>query len=251
MSLILSFIVIPVATFAFLYLVIGPIMVRLTNRQCANPDFKPCGLGELPGEVSALFNETTGRLREEGFEPISCLWLPDHVPMVTCYALLLKNPHLHDLGLGIAIHTTTGMKLHYVAFCSEFYDHTEITTNNCTEPGVFRKAPDKKLFSFPEIRDARHLYRAHRRLIERHAPGVESFLPCEGNEVLQVAHSITKELREQAEFGLLYLDAKRDLYRPTWKGAALMTWQLVPPVRAIRRARLRSSARRLQSELAV
>jgi hypothetical protein len=62
MSLTFSLIVVPLASLAFAHLVLGPIAVRLTNRQCANPDFKPCGLGELPGEVSALFNETTGRL---------------------------------------------------------------------------------------------------------------------------------------------------------------------------------------------
>jgi hypothetical protein len=36
--------------------------------------------------------------------------------------------------------------------------------------------------------------------------------------------------------GYYYLDEARDIYRPTWKGAVLMTWRLLWPIRPLYRA---------------
>jgi hypothetical protein len=54
-----------------------------------------------------------------------------------------------------------------------------------------------------------------------------------------VAREMARDNVHQARAGYWYLDPRDGRYRPTWRGAALMTWKLAWPVGAIRRARRR------------
>ena len=49
----------------------------------------------------------------------------------------------------------------------------------------------------------------------------------------------------QVQIGWLYRDAAAGAYRPTWKGAFLMTWGQLWPMKAIREAGLRARERRI------
>ena len=61
----------------------------------------------------------------------------------------------------------------------------------------------------------------------------------EGQAEPYLCSVIVESYEEQVGFGWLYLDSAAGVYRPTWKGAFLMTWGLLWPVLAIRKALLR------------
>ena len=63
--------------------------------------------------------------------------------------------------------------------------------------------------------------------------------------------AVLREMGAQREAGYVYVDPGTGAYRPTWKGAALMTWRLLWPMKTIARARLRRRASALVAALNV
>jgi uncharacterized protein DUF4253 len=58
-----------------------------------------------------------------------------------------------------------------------------------------------------------------------------------------------RELEEQVEAGMWWRDDVEQVFRPTFVGAWVMSWKLLPPFRAIRTARLRRQAAAVLKEL--
>jgi hypothetical protein len=78
--------------------------------------------------------------------------------------------------------------------------------------------------------------------------GVYGYLPPEGDEIHALSTSFTKTLMRQVEFGYLYLDEAANVFRPTVKGAILMTWKIAWPTGMIKRALIRRKARQLMNQ---
>ena len=89
----------------------------------------------------------------------------------------------------------------------------------------------------------------HRAALEDFAPGRKGTLPAPGEERSKLAESMTKELTAAADAGHMYLDHASDVYRPTWKGAFLMTWKCILPGTAILRARMRRKVAPILSQV--
>lgn len=100
-----------------------------------------------------------------------------------------------------------------------------------------------KMFKFPEITNPHLLYQVHRRLCNNLAAGVERVPWTDGMEVFRLSYGAVKEVRKQAEFGYYYLDEQKDKFRPTWKGAYVMTCGLAWPIGSLRKMRMKSRAR--------
>jgi hypothetical protein len=95
------------------------------------------------------------------------------------------------------------------------------------------------------MEDARELYRAHTDVVAHLGPRSEPIVPLEGDPAAYQCAYTNRERARFKECGYFYLDPEADCYRPTWKGAVLLTWKLLWPVSAIRRARIRRHAEAL------
>jgi hypothetical protein len=60
---------------------------------------------------------------------------------------------------------------------------------------------------------------------------------------------LVREMEQQVPLGYFWLDRTANAYRPTWKGAAMMCWKLLPPMSTLRHARIRRRAAQLLAEL--
>jgi hypothetical protein len=237
----------------------GPVLIRLTMRQAAEPDLQTFEPNDpiLPREVAGHFRRVTEALKPTGFEVVQGMALPNQTPRVQALVLLLVHRANKDAALATAIYAQTpeGTKLQtaYVEIVSRFQDESAVQTNNTEQLGAFPKRPKFTTTRLPMIRKADRLYRLHQALEKRHGSKERKILRVEdefrGDAVAYLSRAMVEELEAQIETGYMYLSQNEGLYRPTWKGAFLMTWALLWPFSAMRRWLRDREAQRLLREL--
>jgi hypothetical protein len=224
----------------------------------AEPEVVPFDLDHpsLPSEVADYFQMVTDRLGPDGFERVAGLALPRQAPGVRAIALLLANRKAKDIAVATAMYANRAgappRRTFYLELVSQFQDGTVVHTNNAEALAVFGPRPTHTPGRFPMVQDARQLYRLHRELVARSATSAKKFRLDEefhGDAAAAMAVSMIEEMEAQLGTGYLYLSPAEKMYRPTAKGAFLMAWKLLWPMKTILRARRDRTARRLQAEL--
>jgi hypothetical protein len=114
----------------------GPLLIKFTFVQSAEPEFEPLSLKSrsVPRAVVEHFHEVTAELEPEGFEVVEALNMPYQVPNVKAMLLLFSHRKNKDASLATAIYAQapggTTLKTIYVEFVSRFRDGSLIQTNN-------------------------------------------------------------------------------------------------------------------------
>jgi hypothetical protein len=236
----------------------GPLLIHRTLKMAAEPRLIPFALDHpsLPPEVARDFDTVTEQLRPAGFEPVAGLALPGQVPNVRSILLLLANRPARDAALASVMYadnpTGPPRRVSYVEFVSAFRDGTVVLTNNAPQRGTFGPRPTHTVVRFPAVQEADALYRLHQALVERHPGGIKRLRLDEefgGDAQAWMAASMGEEMEAQHKTGYLYLSQQEQVYRPTLKGAFLMTWKLMWPATAIRRRRDERQAAQFLAEL--
>ena len=231
--------------------IIGPILVHSRQKQPARPEFTSFDPSELDPDIADYFSRSVSAIQDEGFEFLGYTsWsIQDRQRM---YFGLLIHREAGDMGMVVYItsgHDKHPVETRYVEFAAEFTVAREINTNNSTQIEVFKKLPERMVFRFPHILSPHQLYLLHRRLKGTYAAAWAPLPPPHGREIQAVHNSIAKEYEKQVRAGYFYLDREEGVYRPTWKGAFLMTWKLIWPFTLFRNILVRRRANRLINEL--
>jgi hypothetical protein len=244
-----------------------PVLIRLSLKQSAQPQAIPFPLDhpDLPKEVGHRFQTVVDQLRPAGFEPVTGLALPNPGSSARAIVLVLVNRPARDsayatvtyAGTAAAAGTDGSAPPPVRTFCVEIVSRFRSgpvlhTANGTSELSVFAPRPMHTMNRFPQVQDAGQLYRLHQALVARSGLYDKVFRLDEefhGDAAAAVAAFMTEELEDQVGTGYMYLSAAEKLYRPTWKGAFLMTWKLLWPIKAVRHAARDRRARRLLAEL--
>jgi hypothetical protein len=237
----------------------GPILIRFTMRQAAEPELHAFDPSDplLPLQVAVHFRRVRAALEPAGFEVVEGLALPDQTPRVKAVLLLLVHRLNKDVAVATAIYgkmrDETTLQTAYVEFVSRYRDGTVVQTNNTDQLSAFAPRPHITSIRLPMIRKPDRLYQLHQAAAKGHHQSSGKVLRLEeefrGDAVAYLTRTLVEELEGQIETGYMYLSAAENVFRPTWKGAVLMTWGLLWPYSAIRRARRDAKARRLLKEL--
>ncbi len=238
---------------AFPY-VVGPVLIKFTQRMRANPNLQSFDPVEEPppGEVAAFFAKNVAEFESVGFRVVDYVLLLDHVPNVTGLFVLVENRESNDLAIAALVYamqeSPMGSKIRlrnqHVEFSTELVDGSEIDTNNNDIESCFSSVPHKRVLQFTETLDAARLFRYHQLAIDEFGSASKRPLPPTEELLDEVGKGIHKEMADQVPTGMLYLDRSGEYFRMTWKGAILMTWKNLWPVTALRRA---GRARRARS----
>lgn len=212
--------------------VLGPVMIFLNVTQQAEPEFELLDLEDPPVRIPKSYFKDAFAATELGFEVAAHLRQKDQVPgVLTCLSLL---SHYEERTVAIVVYmlTKNAPPNRYIEFATDFEDGVEIATNNTPTPGAFAKVPEKIVQSAPHVKGVSDLFRVHLAVIQKKATERKP-LP-EGREVEEMCSGMVKDLTRQVEQGYFRLDRKAGKFRPTVKGAVLMTWKLAWPVGMIR-----------------
>ncbi|MBV9928330.1 MAG: hypothetical protein JOZ96_25165 [Acidobacteria bacterium] len=232
------------------------IHVRRYHAQRLYLPFEPRSPESLPPDVRQKFTGTLPVLEALGFTVAGYVHhagMPQNkAARIDLYAALLRNDESGDMCMVAMIFSQfkqASGKLGYVNFYTELADGRSVATVNAAQVPAFKPDGRRPVFRFPEVGDPRLLYRAHRALLGRRAPGQRGLLPTPGLELPFLCEAESRSLRHQVECGYHYLDGARGLCVPTWKGALLMTGKQMWGVKRLLLALMRRRARLTLSSL--
>jgi hypothetical protein len=216
--------------------VTAPVRMRATNWQPADPEYTPDDEAALPPEARAL----AAGLRALGFENRGT-WRPPGGPAASGRLALLEHPRTRDAARVLVV--TAGTKVSVtLAFQTRFADGTEVVTANNRVTAGFPVPPEVTAAWLPEVRDPAALFRVHDQL--REAVGrANTPVPIGPDPAGYLRDGSTRTHDKWVSAGYYRRDEGARVLRPTWKGAVLVTWRLMWPVKPLFRARRRRATR--------
>jgi hypothetical protein len=229
---------------------VAPIVIKFAQSLRVSPMMLEASLEELSPAARASLLELTRALGDVGFEALAYIRLPDQSPGSTGYLVLLVNREHGDIAAWACAQNAFRTDM-MPSFTTRFDDDFEIVTRSWNQIGVFPQSPHEDRLNVPQIRDVRELYRVHCLRVNRspRASG-KRVVPQEGDVVEFIQSETRREYEWLAECGYFWLDELAERYRPTWKGAFLMMWKMLFPVKQVRRLMVRRHATAVLGELA-
>lgn len=237
----------------------APVLIFCVQKMSARPRTKHFDddLSSLPAAPAEYFAQARDALAADGFEMVGMYYLPKAVPNVEGLLHLTANRQTDELALAAALYATingaTTLKSMHVEFVSRYSSGQVLGTGNAKELGSFASTPGFDTVHIPQIDDLRQLYRLHVARCNAILPGgrrinrLDSEFGGDGELFLNAI--LAEEFARQIPAGYLRLDAAGENYRPTVKGACLMTWKIIWPVKQIRMRIRDRKAERLIAEL--
>ena len=235
--------------------VLGPIIVRFTQRWPARPVFEPYDpiRHPLPDDLAASFRESLDALARTGLRAIADCAHASEVSKVQLRAALLVDEMGREHALVIAGRSTNPqvkVAAYHVEFPTKFADGGALSVSNSTEADTYPQAAGRALERFPQVRDPGRLRRVNAALLDRHYARRQRVpLDPAQDPTAFIAKASAREYALQVGTGYMWLDERAQVYRPTWRGAWGMSFRLWPPFRQILEGRRRRRAAALLAEL--
>jgi hypothetical protein len=224
--------------------VVAPIRMRARSWQAADPVYAPDDEADLPPAA----RRAAAGLRALGFEDRGT-WLHDGAALATGRIILLEHPKTRDVARVVVV-TVRARQSVTLLLQTRFADGAEVGTANSRVIAGFPLPPDVTTAWLPEVRDPAALYEVHAQLRDALGGGRERVGVGPDPAGFLRAGS-ARSLAAWVAAGYYALDEANGVVRPTWKGAALVTWRLLWPVKPLFRARRRRATRRLLDRLGV
>ncbi len=267
-----GYVLVTAVSIALAYLLIPPILILLTFRQDANPKLELVDpQTALPGEVQSYFSRCHEELAPLGFENVGTLFLPNQLPNVRALLALYVDRDAKTGAMPVVMYAQMGdqwsIQTQYVEFSTSFTDGSTVNTGNQNVPGAFPVREGCISTLHPELQSSSVLYEAHRAVLQTHRSGRQRVMNLDskhgGNVPAYIAGGMREEFEHAVNIGYLKLDqvgpppqprepspyqppreANESAFRPTIKGAYLMTWQELWPFKPIRvKKRIRRDAK--------
>lgn len=224
--------------------IIGPILIYFTLKQSAEPNIESHKPDTFPQDVQDYFLQNIPALEKQEFKVI-CSWISEQDTPMMLHCCMLKHTNMQDMAMIVVGQND----IRYIEFGSEFNGLDISTNNNLQHPLVFPERQDTKKYSFPNISDPGELYAIHQLLLRRDAKDAAPKTVADGMELDGVKKGIIREMERNVADGYYRFDAAAEGYRPTVKGAVLMTWKMIWPLKNIVRARHTRKMERVLQEV--
>lgn len=234
-----------VGILALLFYVGSPALIRCTQKAKAHPKFEELEASDIPDALAHYVYSTANALRQDDFTPEAYLSLPDQVPNVRAYLILLANRQSGDKAMVTVLMTHAGdttpqIGTCYVEFSTRYASGTVVDTMNSSTLGAFKPVPREVKTQIPQVQDPHLLFQLHMHVLANFAgvdPGDEKLMYPEGEAARYLADVLTRGYEEQVALGLMYRDEEggETIFRPTWYGAFYMTWGQLFPIKQVRR----------------
>lgn len=231
---------------------LGPIVVWLTQRWSVHPDFEPFDAirHRFDADLSTAFQQSRDALAADGFARVADLVFTQR--RVRTRAALFVDRAKGDLALAVAMQSTASTRIAacYVEFPAKFRDGRSVSVKNSSQVGAFRSHALRTVVQFPDVRDLIRLRRVQAAFLQRYFATAERVpFDHEDDPARFLGEGMVRELAEQVDAGTWWRDDVTHVFRPTFRGAWLATWRLLPPFVTIRRVRMRRRAAALLKEL--
>ena len=214
--------------------VLGPLLVRALTRWPAHPELEPYNPKDegTPAQIGTFFDDVGAALAREGYSHEVWLIQRGLVQHTVSRMRVFVNEREESAAIAYAVISDdprAAQFVSYIDFITYRRDGGHRLTNNAPRPSPYPPVPQRELEMFPQVRDPARLARLHRALCAR--DGRPAPLPAEFRDdpMSYAADAVRREMMYQVTTGYLALDDRGEHLRPTLRGAALMTWKMLPP----------------------
>lgn len=233
-----------------------PLVLKGKMKHSAENRYQRIWLNSIPVEAQNAFDVATRGLASCGFRALAHLTAAKQSNLVEdSYISIWANPATGDSAQVIAVRSRRPDGTYrcepLVTFRREFGDGSKIITTNSRSPSVFPVDPAAHTIVCRDCWDFALLYAFHHARAERRHPGQRGrLLPecpngvgADGRDAtIDAFHAETMaDMQRVTDAGYFFFDESANAYRPTVKGAYVMTWRLLWPLKQ-RRMRQRAAA---------
>jgi len=251
-------ILITILGFSAVYFLGVPLLIWSTFRMSAEPDPVVIDPEEtrLPRHVFNQFEDADEDLGDLGFEPLEILSLPQQMDNVMAILKVYEHRKRQDYAMAVTMFSLEADRWQtaksYVEFDTKFENGISFSTSNSTEITAFLPRENSNPVYIHWIQDLADLYQIHCGILDTKAPrkpkASELDTLCGGDVAEFVAIGIVGELESARKDGYLQLDLDEENYTATGKGAYLMTWSQLPPMKWFVRKKFDRRARTVLRE---
>jgi hypothetical protein len=234
---------------------VAPLAIKSRQWSSPHPQFEEVDplTVEEPEEFAESARELELAMADLGFRSLGHFRGTNHGPRAESLVTLFADESQKQIARWLFVKVRTDLirkATTTLVFTTDFTDGTKLATSNYLGPSGFPRIRMRDgSGAFPRVRGPRRLYDVHQACLARFCSDAIRLLPSTKEPVEYLLQSLQQEQAKLAEAGYYYLDEKHDVYRLTWKGAYLMGWKLLWPVKPIREMIRRSRAARLLKEL--
>ncbi len=204
-----------------------------------------------PPEVAAFLRDNIAGLQAEQFHEVADLVRVrgGSLKMVMRVAVL-QHPHGETATIAVAYSAQSGTVLPMVEFTAELSGGRVFDVNNSVAVPILAARSGHDVYRLPEVRDPIRLYHIFEILLRRRF-GSSTLRQREiaADPARFLADVIDAEYHGQMEAGYYRFDEGSRRWRPTLRGACLMTWKMLPPFKQLIKAAVRRRARRILREI--
>jgi hypothetical protein len=233
---------------------LGPIVVRFRQTQPRVAQFMPLAADDpsTPPAIQTVFESTRAALAGRGFVEVARLRQAPSASGLLGYVQLLEDPRTFDVCSRLLVaRPGSGMAAaDQCAFLTERTARPALATSNMRTASPWPDNPAFDRAVFADVRDPAALLPLHRaRLADGPLASVRRTTVASNPAAYQSRiEQVAKD--HMVRCGYWWFDDAAQVYRPTWKGAVLMCWRLLPPARQILRSRRAHAAAVLRDRLA-
>jgi hypothetical protein len=235
---------------------LSPLVIAATSKVKANIEPREIGPQDFPAKLAGFFETQAQALEQIGFHRTAYLRVPETVTGASArmesYVVTMFNRETGDGAVITAIlNVASGIQqvtTQYVELSTRYPDGRMFDTLNTQQLGAFARIPSETKTRLPGENDPRLLYALHRFVIGRNNVSGRPLSTVENDAGAWLAKEHVGSLDGQVRRGRYYLSKRTNEYRPTLKGAFLMSWGLMWPMSFFRRSAMHRRARKILQE---
>ncbi len=237
------------------FMIVLPLIAWLRMGEDAAPRFEPFDATKYPNppEVAAFLRDNVAGLEGAQFRQVADLARSSGgLFLLVTRVVLLQHPEGETATIAMMYSEKTGAALPMVEFTAELPDGRMLDVNNSVTIPIFAPRPGREVYRFPEVRDPLRLHKIYGVLVRRQfGSSTLRQRDIASDPARFLAEVMDAEHRAQMEAGYYRFDERARRWRPTLRGAFVMTWRMLPPFKQIIKAGVRSRARRALGEIAM
>ena len=202
----------------------------------------------LPDEVRAYFSRCFQQLSSAGFQFVTVYLIPDLLDNVTCVMALFENRTAKCLAISVNMYASNEFETiqdQHVQISGTDKLGNTYTTNNSHQVNAFKPTADRRLYQFPDTRNATQLFKLYQGVLQAEMVDLKP-IPERGQLEASLRAELMREMRSQINTGYLK-ELPNHQFVPTVKGAYMMMWKNMYPITQIYWLLVRAKASRLKS----
>jgi hypothetical protein len=223
--------------FVAIYFLGTPLLILFGQKLLASPACEELKMHSLDPRLAEFLMDRTTALYELGFDEPTLIHLPSPTPGVKGYLIMLVNRPAGDKVMVTALvgEDAIAIQTWYVEFSTRYVTNQCVDTLNSSELSAFQQGPENIRSQVPSVTDVDELYHLHQYRMKTSGIAARKMLYEPGGAIAYLKeYALKKSYDNQVAKGWLRYDAADDCYRPTIKGAYLMTWGLLQPMKWFR-----------------